>query len=179
MSDVCNNIITYHKSDVDEIIDVGDIVMLNPETNTITKAVLDEEDDLQVNARLIIGVVVYSDNWSKVPLVINGGSARDTDTVTRDIIDCGTSEAKPEYILIEGGNSEQNMRELVKIAYAGTVPVNICGYVQLGDRLTISEHAGKAQSINYIDNDYFRLRPIGKVIKYISKYQAKVLLDIE
>ena len=179
MSDVCKNIVTYHKADVDEIIDIGDIVMLDTDTNTVTKAVANDEMEMVINARMIVGLVIFSDNWSKVPLVIDGGMARDRGSVTRDEMDCGTSEEKPEYILIEGGNGEQNMRELVKIAYSGEVPVNICGYVQLGDRLTISEHAGKAQSINYIDNDYFRLRSIGKVIKYITKYQAKVLLDIE
>ena len=179
MSDVCKNIVTYHKTDVDEIIDIGDIVMLDTDTNTVTKAVANDSGEMIVNDRMIVGVVIFSDNWSKVPLVIDGGMATDKGSVTRGEIDCGTSEEKPEYIIIEGGTSEQNMRELVKIAYAGEVPVNICGYVQLGDRLTISEHAGKAQSINYIDNDYFRLRSIGKVIKYINKYQAKVLLDIE
>lgn len=180
MKDVCNSIMTYHKSDVNEIIDIGDIVMLNPETNTITKAVINDDDELAINARLVIGVVVYSDNFSKVPIIIDGGRARDRDdSITRSILDCGTSKDKPEFIILEGGTSKQNMRELVKIAYEGQVPVNLCGYAQLGDRLTISDHAGKAQSINYIDNDYFKLRSIGKVIKYISKYQAKVLLDIE
>ena len=71
------------------------------------------------------------------------------------------------------------MREIVQIAYGGEVPVNICGFIQLGDRLTISEHAGRAKAIDYIDNDYFKSRSIGKVIKFISKDQAKVLLDIE
>lgn len=179
MSDVCKHIVTYHKSDVDEIIDIGDIVMLDTDTNTVTKAVANDELEMTLNARMIVGVVIFSDNWSKVPLVIDGGMARDRGEVYREEMDCGTSEEKPEYILIEGGNAEQNMRELVKIAYSGEVPVNICGFVQLGDRLTISEHAGKAQSINYIHNDYFRLRSIGKVVKYINKYQAKVLLDIE
>lgn len=179
MSDVCKNIVTYHKADVDEIIDIGDIVMLDTDTNTVTKAVANDEGEMIINSRLIIGVVIFSDNWSKVPLIIDGGRAYDDESVIRDILDCGTSVEKPEYILIEGGTSEQNMRELVKIAYAGEVPVNICGYVQLGDRLTISEHAGKAKAIDYIDNDYFRLRSIGKVIKFINKYQAKVLLDIE
>ena len=177
MSDVCNHIVTYHKADVDEIINIGDIVMLDTDTNTVTKAVANDEMEMTLNARMIVGVVVFSDNWSKVPLVIDGGMAKNK--VIREEIDCGNSEEKPEYILIECGSSEQNMRELVKIAYSGEVPVNICGFVQLGDRLTISEHAGKAQSINYRYNDYFRLRSIGKVIKYINKTQAKVLLDIE
>ena len=177
MSDVCKNIVTYHKTNVDEIIDIGDIVMLDTETNTVTKAVANNPEELIINARMIIGVVIFSDNWSKVPLVIDGGRARDSEE--KEEIDCGTSEDKPEFIFIEGGTAEQSMRELVKIAYSGEVPVNICGFVQLGDRLTISEHAGKAKAIDYIDNDYFRLRSIGKVIKYISKYQAKVLLDIE
>ena len=125
---------------------------------------------------MIIGVVTFSDNYSKIPIVIDGGKAS-TDGVEE--IDCGTSEDKPEFILIDGGTAEQSMRELVQIAYGGEVPVNIFGYVQLGDRLTISEHACRAKAIDYIDNDYFILRSIGKVIKFINKEQAKVLLDIE
>jgi len=174
--DICKNLAVYHKLDVDEVIEIGDIVMLDPETNTVTRAVANDISELIINARLILGVVVFSDNYSKVPLVIDGGRAS---TIEFEEMDCGTSEAKPEFILIEGGTAEQNMRELVQIAYGGEVPVNICGYVQLGDRLTISDHAGKAKAIDYIDNDYFISRSIGKVVKFISKTQAKVLLDIE
>ena len=175
-NDVCKNLAVYHRLDVDEIIEVGDIVMLDPATNTVTKAVANDPEEFILNARLIVGVVVFSDNYSKVPLILDGGRASTTEF---EEIDCGTSEVKPEYILIEGGTAEQNMRELVQIAYGGEVPVNICGFVELGDRLTISEHAGKAKAIDYIDNDYFKLRSIGKVVKFISKDQAKVLLDIE
>lgn len=174
--DVCKNLAVYHKLDVDEIIEVGDVVMLDPATNTVTKAVANNHGEFILNARLIVGVVMYSDNYSKVPIVIDGGRAT---TIELEEIDCGTSEDKPEFILIEGGTAEQSMRELVQIAYGGEVPVNICGFVQLGDRLTISRHAGKAKAIDYIDNDYFKSRSIGKVIKFISKTQAKVLLDIE
>jgi len=38
-NDVCKNLAVYHKLDVDEIIEVGDIVMLDPATNTVTRAV--------------------------------------------------------------------------------------------------------------------------------------------
>lgn len=175
--DVCKNLAVYHKLDVNEIIEVGDVVMLDPATNTVTRAVADDYGEFILNARMIIGVVTFSDNYSKVPIVMDGGRAKVSGTEIE--VDCGTSEAKPEFILLEGGTSEQNMRELVQLAYAGEVPVNICGYVQLGDRLTISHDAGKAKSIDYIDNDYFKSRSIGKVIKFINKYQAKVLLDIE
>ena len=40
--DVCKNLAVYHKLDVDEIIEVGDIVMLDPATNTVTKAVAND-----------------------------------------------------------------------------------------------------------------------------------------
>ena len=174
--DICKNLAVFHKLNVDEIIEIGDIVMLDPDTNTVTRAIADNPEEFILNARLIVGVVVFSDNFSKVPIVIDGGRAT---TISIDDIDCGTSESKPEFILIECGTAEQSMRELVQIAYGGEVPVNICGFVQLGDRLTISRHAGKAKAIDYIDNDYFKLRSIGKVVKFISKDQAKVLLDIE
>lgn len=174
--DICKNLAIYHRMDVNENIEVGDIVMLDPATNTVTRAVANNHGEFILNARLIVGVVVFSDNYSKVPLVIDGGRAS---TVEMEEIDCGTSENKVEFILLEGGTSEQSMRELVQIAYGGEALVNICGFVQLGDRLTISKHAGKAKAIDYIDNDYFKSRSIGKVIKFINKTQVKVLLDIE
>ena len=174
--DICKNLVVYHRKDLNEIIEIGDIVMLDPATNTVTRAVANNYMEFILNARLIVGVVVFSDNYSKVPIVLDGGNA---DTEVFEDIDCGTSADKPEFILIEGGTSEQSTREIVQLVYGGEVPVNICGFVQLGDRLTISKHAGKAKAIDYINNDYFKSRSIGKVIKFINKNQVKVLLDIE
>lgn len=176
MSDVCKDVGLYHKSDIDEVIEVGDVIMLDPKTETVTRAVANNQGEMYINSRFIVGVVIQSDNVSNVDIDIDGGVAKDS---TKEQVDGGGATVKPEYVILEGGIGQQNMREYVRLAYAGEVVVNVCGYVQLGDRLTISEHAGKAKAIDYIDNDYFKLRSIGKVIKYINKHQVKVLLDIE
>lgn len=176
MSDVCKDTGLYHKSDLEEIIEVGDVIMIDPDTETVTRAVANNLGEMCINSRFIVGVVIQSDNISNVDIDIDGGIAKDT---TKEPVDGGGATSKPEYIVLEGGIGQQNMREYVRLAYAGEVVVNVCGFVQLGDRLTISEHAGKAKAIDYIDNDYFRLRSIGKVIKYINPKQVKVLLDIE
>lgn len=177
MKNKCEDYLIYHKSNVEEIIDIGDIVMLDPATNTVTKAIANGLDEFILNSRMVIGVVIESDNYSSILSTIDGGPAKDAGT--REEIDCGVSERKPQAIIIESGTSKQNKREIVKIAYNGECIVNICGFVKLGDKLIVSEHAGKAKALDYIDNDYFTSRTIGKVIKYITKYQVKVLLDIE
>lgn len=176
MQDICNHIVTYKKARAEEIIDIGDIVMLDPSTNAITKAVVNSPHDLPINSRLIIGVVTQSDNISKIPLEIDCGNAK---SIERKEINCGNSEDKPEFIIIEGGTSKINARAYVKLAYTGEVNVNICGFVQLGDKLTLSNHPGKAKAINYMDKDYYESRSIGKVIKFVSDKQVKVLLNIE
>ena len=105
----------------------------------------------------------------------DGGKSKD---VERTLISSTSGDI--EIIELEGGTSLQNQREIIKVAYTGEWPVNICGFVDIGDRLGISNHPGKATSIDYIDRDYFITRSIGKCVKYMkSREQVKVLLDIE
>lgn len=178
MTDVCNHTMIYKKADASEIIQVGDILMLDPDTNYVTRAVADNKCAMTLNSRFVIGVCVKSDNASPIPIVIDGGEATEFD-IERVEMDGGSSNSI-ETIIIESGNSEQNTRELVQIAYSGECVVNICGYVDLGDKLCISNHAGKAKAMDYLNNDYFSTRSIGKVIKFMnSMNQARVLLDIE
>lgn len=97
------------------------------------------------------------------------------------LLDGGTSETvtKPSLIIIDGGTSEQNKREIIQIAYTGKQLVNICGYVNLGDKLCMSKTPGKAESLDYLNNNFYA-RTIGKVIQYTdNENQVKVLLDIE
>lgn len=172
----CDNVVTYKKADASEIILVGDIVMLDPDNALITRAIADEQGNFALNARLVVGVCIESNNAASLRMVIDGGKAK---AQKRVMLNGGTSE-KVQTILIDGGKSSQSPREIIKVAYAGEYPVNICGYVDLGDRLCISTQPGKAKAIDYVDNDYFKSRSIGKVIKFMSnRTQAKVLLDIE
>ena len=172
----CEQIVTYKKADASEIIEVGDIVMIDPDSALITRAVLDDDNAMAMNARLVVGVCIYSNNTASLRQVLNGGKSR---TVAKQVLNGGNAKSI-QTIIIAGGDSSQNAREIIQVAYAGEYPVNVCGYVDLGDRLCISSHAGKAKAIDYADNDYFRARSIGKVIKFMSnRAQVKVLLDIE
>lgn len=174
----CNHIMTYRKSIPSEIIEVGDIIMLDPETSYVKRAEANDCDELMSNSRLIIGVCVTSNNTDPIPLFLDGGHAYDED-VRREEIDSGTSD-KPQTIMIIGGDSDINKREIIQIAYMGEQIVNICGYVDLGDKLTLSEHPGKAKSKDFLDEEFYMARSIGKVIKFTNNpKQVKVLLDIE
>lgn len=172
----CSNIMTYKKVNPLEIIEVGDVLMLDPETSLITRAVVNKKGEMPINNRLVIGVCVETDNTSKIPIVIDGGSSEDSSgrvPLVKPI-------APIQTIIIEGGKASQGNRDIIKIAYTGEHLVNVCGYVDLGDKLCISDHAGKAKAIEYTNRDYYRARPIGKVVKYTnSKEKVKVLLDIE
>ena len=175
----CNNILTYKKSVPSEIIEIGDILMLDPGTSYVKKAVADDIENMMLNSRLIIGVCIYSNNTDPIPFILDGGPSKDLD---RELIDSGTSDYSidTETIIIEGGLSDQNSREVVKIAYTGEYVVNICGYVDIGDQLCISEHPGKAKSKDFLDLEYFKARSIGKVVQFTNRPdQVKVLLDIE
>lgn len=171
----CENIVTYKKIDPSEVIDIGDIIMIDPESGYITRAVKGDRHDFPVNTRMVVGICIWSNNAALPPIIIDGGKSKD---VERTLISSTSGDI--EIIELDGGTSLQNQREIIKVAYTGEWPVNICGFVDIGDRLGISNHPGKATSIDYIDRDYFITRSIGKCVKYMkSREQVKVLLDIE
>lgn len=176
----CKSIAVYKKTDPNEIINKGDVIMLDVESATVKKAVSNDFKDMMLNTRLVVGVCVESNNSEKMLDIVDGGMS---DNEEAELLDGGTSfrdETEYEIIVIEGADATQSKRELIKVAYSGQQLVNICGYVDIGDKLCISEHAGKAKSLNYFEKGYFGLRSIGKVIKYTnSENQVKVLLDIE
>ena len=171
----CEHIITYKKVDPTEIIAVGDIVMIDATSGYITRAVRGTKQDFPMNNRLIVGVCIKSNNYAKLNIIIDGGPAKDLDR-----IEASSLSGSTDIIILDGGNSEQNQREVIEVAYAGEQAVNVCGFVDIGDKLGISDHPGKAKAIDYYDRDYFVVRSIGKVIKFLKdKEQVKVLLDIE
>lgn len=173
----CNEILTYKKADPSEEIQVGDIVMLDTSTAYITRAVINNPYESLLSSKLVVGVCIESNNAAEMLRVIDGGSS--SDSLQRIELNGGTSK-DVETILIESGSSDNEAREIIKVAYTGEHLVNICGYVSLGDKLCISQHPGKARSMDYLNIDYFESRSIGKVIKYTAnKNQVKVLLDIE
>ena len=82
----CNNTMTYKKAIPSEIIELGDIVMLDPGTNYIKRAVANDFGDLMINSRLIVGVCVKSNNTASIPDMLDGGSSEELD---RELIDSG------------------------------------------------------------------------------------------
>ena len=70
----------------------------------------------------------------------------------------------------------------VDVIDEGIVDVNVTGITCIGDRLTTSKIAGRAEAIRN-DNDEIRvfdIRPIGKVVGLYNDYSiARVLLGIE
>ena len=108
----CNHIMTYRKSIPSEIIEVGDIIMLDPETSYVKRAEANDCDELMANSRLIIGVCVSSNNTDPIPLFLDGGHSYDEDA-KREEIDSGTSD-KPQTIMIIGGDSDINKREIIR-----------------------------------------------------------------
>lgn len=172
----CNNTLTFKKAIPSEIIELGDIVMLDPDSNYIKRAVANDIQDLMLNSRLVIGVCVKSNNTDPIPEMMSGGSSEE---LARELTDGGLSDSI-QTIIIESGTSDQNSREIVQVAYSGEHAVNICGFVDLGDRLCISQHPGKAKSKDYMDEEYFKARSIGKVIQFTSDpNRVKALIDIE
>lgn len=172
------NVDFYRKAIPSEHIDVGDIIMLDPNTSLIRKAVFKDQEELIINSRLIIGVCISSDNTILDISTVNGGIAKQKleDTV---ILDGGSSE-KIDTILIDAGDSSIDKSKVIQVAYNGQQKVNITGYVDLGDHLCISRCAGKAKSKDFLDREYFDSRSIGKVIKFTNKKdQVIALLDIE
>ena len=173
----CNNTLTFKKAIPSEIIELGDIVMLDPGTNYIKRAVANDMQDMMVNSRLIIGVCVKSNNTEPIPEIMSGGPSEGT--IKRELINGGVSDSV-QTIIIESGTSDQNSREIIQVAYSGEHAVNICGFVDLGDRLCISSHPGKAKSKDYMDEEYFKARSIGKAIQFTNDpKRVKALIDIE
>lgn len=69
----------------------------------------------------------------------------------------------------------------ITVRSTGVYDINITGMVCIGDKLTASSKAGKANAIKYKEDETnFNSRSIGKVIGLYNDYsKAKVLLDIE
>ena len=165
--------VRYRKVNPSEVIDVGDILMISPENQRVTKAIRDRHG---INERLVIGVVTKSDNTTPMPILIDGGFSKD---VGRAIIGNGNSEIC--ILSIDGGNSELNSREYVDIISSGTTKVGIDDkIVHIGDKLTISRFTeGKAERRKISNTDPSGGRSIGKVITNLEEGYVETLLNIE
>ena len=172
--------VTYKKAIPSEIINKGDLIMIDLNTGLITRAVLEEPYTVRTNTTLVIGVCVYSDNDTPETIIVNGGKSKSTERLILN----GGNASDIQTIIMNGGNSQQNTKEVIQVAYTGQHMVNLYNQTEIGDRLCISNQPGKAMSIDYLDyldHGKARIRSIGKIIRYLNeeKTQAKVLLDIE
>lgn len=168
--------VTYTKVNALESIEVGDIIMLDPNTGNVTRAVIDNPHKAIINSRLVIGVCTESDNTSSIPIVIDG---KDSTNIDRINLNGGDSTSTTTNI-ISGGLSKDTGRKYIKVQSSGEQILNVTGFVDLGDQLCISRCPGKVKSKDFLDRTYFDLRNIGKVIKFTNnKEKVKVLLNIE
>lgn len=165
--------IKYKKVNPSEFIDIGDILMVSPKNQRVTKAIRDRHG---INERLVVGVVTKSDNTTPMPILVDGGLSKSTERV----IICG-GNSKISIIPLIGGSSKSNPREFVEIETNGIETVGIDDKrVAIGDKLTISRFtAGKAERRKISNTNPSGGRSIGKVINKIDKEHVNVLLNIE
>lgn len=165
--------VQYKKVNPSEVIDVGDILMISPENQRVTKAI---RDRYGINERLVIGVVTKSDNTTPMPILVDGGSSKNTE---RAIVGNGNSEIC--ILSIDGGNSEVNTREYVDVISSGATKVGVDDrIVHIGDKLTISRFtAGKAERRKISNTNPTGGRSIGKVISNLDEGYVQALLNIE
>lgn len=157
-----------------EVIEVGDVLMISPETQNVSRAYKDKEG---LNERLVIGVCTGSNNTVPLPLKIFGGNSKSPGLV--DTINGGDSIIS--VIPLYCGDSQERARAIVFIETAGKQLVNVAHHVDLGDDLTLSRlHKGKAEAVDITNANRFTSRTFAKVIKYTeNKEQVLCLLDIE
>lgn len=163
------------KIDPNEEINIGDVLMVSPDTQRVTKAIKDKGG---INDRLIVGVCTASDNSTPMPSEMNGGNSRISKT-KRIMLSGGNSNQN--VITFKGGNSNLRPREIVTTETCGAQIVNINHYADLGDKLVLSGlGSGKAEAIDILNYNKFNSRTIGKVIKFTeNKGQVVCLLNIE
>lgn len=172
----CNNVLTYKKAIPDEIIDIGDIIMLDVESGLIKRAVLERPHcDFSYNSRLVVGICVGSDNVTEQPVIIDGGTSEYS---IRTVLDGGDS-TNIQRIEIIGGDSTTPTSTIISVAYSGVQDVNTTGFIKIGNQLCISSKPGKAQSKDFHGKEFYDIRSMGRVIKIPEKDKATIILDIE
>ena len=92
------NTLTYRKRIPTEIINIGDLIMLDSATGYIQKAVLEYPCEYSINSSLVIGICVSSDNETPATLTINGDKSN---TKKRQEFNGGNSNTV-ETIIING-----------------------------------------------------------------------------
>ena len=166
----------YRKEDPSEIIEIGDLIQINPLTGLVTKA-----QEIFCSSRFVIGVCSNTDNESYIPIELNAGTTNDHKSDVNEL-ESGTANIDNDSIMyeFEADSADISSREKVTVVQYGVVNVKTIGMVCLGDKLSVSHKPGYAISEKY-DRNFEKRRTFGKVIALdkIKDGIATVLLDIE
>ena len=68
--------LTYKKASPSEIIEIGDLVMIDIDSGYITRAYLEKPLEFMLNTNLVIGVCVDSNNTAKLQKVLDSSNAK-------------------------------------------------------------------------------------------------------
>lgn len=166
----------YRKEDPSEVIEIGDVIQINPLTGLVAKA-----QERFCSSRFVIGVCSATDNESYIPTELNAGTTADHKPDVNEL-EAGTARIDENLIIyeFEADGADISPREKLTVAQYGVVNVKTVGMVCLGDKLSISYKPGYAISERY-DRNFERRRTFGKVIALdkVKDNVATVLLDIE
>lgn len=75
MSTCSDQIMTYRKTNPLEVIEVGDVIMLDTGTNYVTRASANNLSEYIINSRMIIGICVSSNNYVPPTVLVDGGTS--------------------------------------------------------------------------------------------------------
>ena len=159
-----NTTLIKQKSNPNEQIDIGDIIMINPTDGKVTRGVLDDNKE---NDKRIIGICTKSDNEKQI--LLDGGNSNIGES---NIIDGGTSNIE-ESTKID--TKDSNIQYNIEIATTGKQVVNIQNYSNIYDEVTLSKVPGRGQSKDYELRD---LCSIGHIVQFLDN-ESQVKVDLQ
>lgn len=169
----------FNKVDPNEIINVGDLIMLDSATGKVTVTQANSYEELEVNQMLVVGVCSESDNTTPLPQILDCGQSiiDETRLVTLDL---GDSTTETGHVLT-CENSEPNSREYIEINNTGSVILENDGAneIEIGTKVRMSGERNKVTGNEFNSREATHFRTIGKVTKILSDNKVEVLLDIE
>ena len=169
----------FNKVDPTEIINVGDLIMLDSATGKVTVSYANSFEELEVNQMLVLGVCSQSDNITQLPLTLDCGTSKN-DTQNIVILDLGDSTTETEHVLY-CETSEINPREYISISNEGSVELETdnINSVEIGTKVRMSRERNKITGNEFNGREATHFRTIGKVTKLLGDNKVEVLLDIE
>ena len=100
----CENYITYKKVDPSEVIEVGDVIMIDPDNGYITRAVRGDNHEFPINTRMVVAICIWSNNTALPTIIIDGGPSKDLDRKEKFWISFFNSDkVEKGYNLTSGG----------------------------------------------------------------------------